>query len=217
VSYETALYNSSDSISAVVAFVNYQKGIVSAYTSANVNVETYAKISKISSKAYLNASASMSSQLSFSCAKSEYMRDALIIQQAMEAKFQSAGATSLQSSAVVVAGASLSTSVKSSVNIGQIANAFAQYHSSIVDQLKLTLNTQVTACNSIDASINGFVGMKVTLNAAIGVGVSTNAIVDAYVSFYNSIKILVQASLSGASSSQISAATDILILANINS
>lgn len=217
VSFETALYNSSDSISAATAFVNYQKAIVSAYVSANVNAETYAKISKISSQAYLNASSSMSSQLSFACAKSEYMRDAFVIQQAMEAKFQSAGATSLQSSAVVTAGASLSTAVKSSVNSNQIANAFAQYHSSIVDQLKLTLNTQATAINSIDASINGFSGIKLTLNAAIGVGVSTNAIVDAYVIFYNSIKVLVQASLSGASSSQISASTDILILANVNS
>jgi len=217
VSFETALYNSSDSISAAAAFVNYQKTIVSAYANANVNAETYAKISKIASKAYINASASMSSQLSFACAKSEYMRDAFVIQQAMEAKFQSAGATSLQSGAVVTAGASLSTSVKSSVNINQIANAFEQYHSSIVDQLKLTLNTHVTAINSIDASINGISGFKLTLNAIIGVGVSTNAIVEAYVSFYNSIKVLVQVSLSGASSSQISASADILILANINS
>lgn len=215
VSFETALFNSSESTSADAAFVNYQKAIIAAYAKANVNVETYARITNIASKTYLNASASMSSQLSFACAKSEYMRDAFVLQQAIEAKFQSAGASSQQSSAVVVAGASLSTSIKNSVSINQIANAFAQYHSSIVDQLKLTLSTQVTAISTIDASINGLSGLKFTLNAAIGVGVSTNAIVNAYVSFYNSIKTLVQSSLSGASSSQISAATEILILANI--
>lgn len=214
VSYETALYNSSDSMSVAAAFTSYQKAIISAYTSANVSVEAYAKISDISSKAFLNASADMSSQLSFACAKSDYMTAALIMQQAVEAKFQSAGATSTQSGAVVTAGASLSGSIESSVSIGQIATAFAQYHSSIVNQLKLTLSTQATTVDSIDASINGFVGLKATLNAAVGVGVTTDIIVNAYVVFYNSIKTLVLSSLSGASTLQISAATDILILAN---
>lgn len=217
VSYETALYNSSDSISAATAFVSYQKAIISAYISANVNVETYAKISKISSQAYLNASANMSSQASFACAKSEYMIDAFILDQAMKAKFQAAGATSAQSGAIITVGASLATSLKSSININQIATAFVQYHSSIIAQLKLALSTQTAVIDMIDMGINGMAGAKATLNAAIGAGVSTNVIVEAYVSFYNSIKTLVQSSLSGASSSQISIAADIMILANINS
>lgn len=217
IAYETALYNSSDSESAAAAFVNYQKAIISANATANVNVETFAKLSEICSRAYLNASASMSSQVSFACAKSEYMSDAFILDQAMQTKFQAVGATSTQSGAVVTAGVTLTNSIASSVSVSQIVTAFAQYHSSIVSQLKLALNAQATTIDTIDSSINGMVGAKATLNASIGAGVSTNILVNAYVSFCNSIKTLVQNSLSTATSAtQLSAAADILVLANIN-
>lgn len=215
VSYEAALYNSTSAAAESAAFMSYQKAIIAAYTSANVSVETYAKLSDICSKAYLNASAGMSTQLSFACAKSDYIAASLILQQAIEAKFQSIGATSAQTSTVVAAGVSLSASIESSVNIGQIKTAFSQYHSSIVSQLKLTLSTQAVLLESIDANINATVGSKATLNAAVGVGVTASVIVNAYVAFYNSVKTLVQSSLSSASTLQISAATDILILANI--
>ncbi|MCK9618811.1 MAG: hypothetical protein M0R21_13370 [Lentimicrobiaceae bacterium] len=215
--FETALYNADDSQSAdEEKFDNFQKAIVSAYASANVKAETYAKLSVISSEAFVNAAASMSLPIYFASAESNYLRVAFIMRQAMEAKFMEAGASSAQSSAVVSAGANLTNSIKSSVSISQIADAFVQYHSAVVAQLKLTLSAQATAIGTIDTSINGIVGANATLNVTIGATVSADIIVNAYVNYFNSVKTLVQTSLSGASSTQINAASDILILANLN-
>jgi len=215
--FEAALYNADDSQSAdEEKFDNFQKAIVSAYASANVKAETYAKLSAISSKAFINAAASMSSPIYFASAESNYLRVAFIMRQAMEAKFQEAGASSTQSSAVVSAGANLTSSIKSSVSLNQIADAFVQYHNSIIAQLKLTMSGYVNAIDMMDASINGNVGIKAILNGAIGATVSTDAIVNAYVNFSNSCKALVQTNMSGAMSTQVNTASEILLLANMN-
>ena len=215
--FEAALYNADDSQSAdEEKFDNFQKAIVSAYVSANVKAETYAKLSAISSKAFINAAAGMSSPIYFASAESNYLRVAFIMRQAMEAKFQEAGASSAQLSAVVSAGANLTSSIKSSVSLNQIADAFVQYHNSIVAQLKLTMSAYVNTIDMMDASINGNVGIKAMLNGAIGATVSTDAIVNAYVTFSNSCKTLVQSNMSGAMSAQVNTASEILLLANLN-
>ena len=215
--FEAALYNTDDSQSAYEEkFDNFQKAIVSAYANANVKAETYAKLSAISSKAFVNAAASMSSPIYFASAESNYLRVAFIMRQAMEAKFQEAGASSAQLSAVVSAGANLSGSIKSSASISQITDAFVQYHNSIIAQLKLTMGAYVNTIDMMDANINGNVGMKVMLKGAIGATASTDAIVSAYVNFANSCKSLIQTNMSGAMSSQINTASEILLLANLN-
>jgi len=215
--FEAALYHADDSQSAdEEKFDNFQKAIVSAYANANVKAETYAKLSTISSKAFVNGAASMSSPIYFASAESNYLRVAFIMRQAMEAKFQEAGASSTQSSAVVSAGANLTSSIKSSVSLNQIADAFVQYHNSIIAQLKLTMSGYVNAIDMMDASINGNVGIKAILNGAIGATVSTDAIVNAYVNFSNSCKALVQTNMSSAMSTQVNTASEILLLANMN-
>jgi len=215
--FEAALYHADDSQSAdEEKFDNFQKAIVSAYANANVKAETYAKLSTISSKAFVNGAASMSSPIYFASAESNYLRVAFIMRQAMEAKFQEAGASSTQSSAVVSAGANLTSSIKSSVSLNQIADAFVQYHNSIIAQLKLTMSGYVNAIDMMDASINGNVGIKAILNGAIGATVSTDAIVNAYVNFSNSCKALVQTNMSSAMSAQVNTASEILLLANMN-
>jgi len=215
--FEAALYNADDSQSAdEEKFDNFQKAIVSAYASANVKAETYAKLSVISSKAFVNATANLSLPVYFASAESNYLRVAFIIRQAIEAKFLEAGASGAQSSAVVSAGANLTSSIKSSVSINQIADAFVQYHNAIIAQLKLTMSAQVNTIDMMDASINGIVGIKAMLNGSIYATASTDAIVNAYVNFSNSCKALVQSNMSGVMSAQVNTASEILLLANMN-
>lgn len=215
--FEAALYNADDSQSAdEEKFDNFQKAIVSAYASANVKAETYAKLSVISSKAFVNATANMSLPVYFASAESNYLRVAFIIRQAIEAKFLEAGASSAQSSAIVSAGANLTSSIKSSVSINQIADAFVQYHNAIIAQLKLTMSGQVNTIDMMDASINGNIGIKAMLNGSIDATASTDAIVNAYINFSNSCKTLVQLNMTGAMSAQVNTASEILLLANMN-
>jgi hypothetical protein len=217
VSFEEALYIAGDSQSnAENKFSIYQTAIISAYANANVKAESYAKLSEITSRVFINATASMSSQTYVACAKSNYLRIAFVIRQAMEAKFQETGASSSQVSAVASAGVTLSSSIKSSVTIDQIITAFAQYNSAVVAQLKLTFSFQATIIDTIEANIQGAGGAKAILNASVGASASTDMIIAAYLSFSNSVKTLVQTSLTGVSSTQVNAATEIFILANMN-
>ncbi|MFA5972802.1 MAG: hypothetical protein WC780_10665 [Lentimicrobiaceae bacterium] len=217
VAFEAALYNAGDSqSSAEDQFNTYQSAIISAYTNANVKAETYAKLSEISSKVFVNATASMSSQTYFACAKSNYLRIAFITKQAIDAKFQETGASSSQVSAIASAGVTLSASIKNSVSISQIINAFAQYHSAVVAQLKLTFSAQATNIDIIEASLSSVGGAATVLRASVGVSASTDVIINAYLSFFNSTKTLIQNSLTGVSATQVNAAVEILVMSNMN-
>ena len=87
-------------------------------------------------------------------------------------------------SAVASAGTSLSTSIKNSITFNQMMDAFAQYHSSVVAQLKLTFSAYANTIDTIEAGVNGMGGMKAILNTAVGATVSTDVIVNAYVNFF---------------------------------
>lgn len=216
-SFEAALYAAGESQSASeTEWNNYQRAMISAYTNAGVKVEAYAKLMGISSKAFVNSAASMSSSAYIAASKSYYLRLALVLKTAAEAKFQEAGASSSQISAVASAGTSLSASIKNSTTFNQMMDAFAQYHSSVVAQLKLTFSAYANTIDTIEAGVNGMGGMKAILNTAIGVAVSTDVIVNAYVNFFNSCKTVTQTAMTGASSAQVSAVSDILILVNMN-
>jgi hypothetical protein len=74
----------------------------------------------------------------------------------------------------------------------------------------------VNTIDMMDANINGNGGIKAMLKVAVGATASTDAIVSAYVNFSNSCKTLIQTNMSGAMSSQINTASEILLLANLN-
>ncbi len=211
------LYMNGDSDSGVEsAFNNYENSVIAATASSNINASTYAGLMRIGLSAYTNASASMQSQARFATSKSFYLRYALALNYAMKQQFQAAGASSAQVNSVNSAGVTLYSSIKNSTDADGIANAFAQYQSSIKSELKLTLSSHATAVDSVDATINAANGAKVILSSSINFGVSLDVIVNAYVTFFNAVKTASQTAFAGATSTQASAAAQILILATVN-
>jgi hypothetical protein len=198
------------------AYNNYENTVLTANTTNNLNANVYAELMRIGLSAYTNASASMQSQARFATSKSFYLRYALVLNYAMKQQFQAAGATSDQINSVNSAGVSLYSSIKNSANLGDVDNAFIQYQSSIKSQLKVTLNSYSSFIDTIDSSVNASSGAKAVLNTSINTGVSFSTIINAYIAFYNSIKTLAQATITGASSTQVNAASQILIMANMN-
>lgn len=216
-SFQTSLYNNVNSQSSVSQdFQTYQRAYVTAYTNSNVKLETYATLLRISSRAYMSQSAQMSSNASFSASQSINAHSAFVIRNAVETKFQAAGASSAQISAVTNAGAALSASIASATTINQISDAYVQYHNTVAAQLKVVLSAYASSIDTIDATINSTGGAKAILNAALSVSASSEIIINTYVTFFNSIKTLSQTSLVGATSAQVDAATQIFILANMN-
>lgn len=214
---DVKLYESDDSDDMEENhFDNYQDVMLSAYSTANVNADIYAKLVRIGLSAFVNASSSMSEQMKLEISKCLYQRYSYVLAKAELVQFQAAGATASQINAVASAGITLRSSIKNAVSTNQIADAFAQFHSSITSQLKLTLTSYASAIDSIDIAVNASGGAKSVLNLVLSSSISFDLVINAYVTFFNSIKTLAQTTLTGATSAQVNAAAQILILANMN-
>lgn len=211
---DAALYNSGDTEEEIEKEIQYYEERVCA--NSNVNASVHAELMRIGVTTFLNATTSMSTNGRLAIAKSFYKRYASVLNVAMKQQFQAAGATEAQINAAASAGAALYSSIKTAADLNVIANAFVQYHSSIKSQLKITLASYASAIETIDMSINSAASAKTILNASVIGLVSLDAIINAYVVFFNSVKTTTQVTMVGASSSQINAASRVLILANMN-
>ncbi|MEW5842927.1 MAG: carboxypeptidase-like regulatory domain-containing protein [Bacteroidota bacterium] len=214
---DAAMYMSGDTEEETDNDMNDCEGtVLSTYASQNINVSAYAKLMRIGLTAFVNSTSSMDAQTRLAIVRSFYKRYSFVLNFSMKQQFQAAGASDAQISAVASAGAALYGSIKSSTNLTQISDAFVQYHSSVESQLKVTLSSYATQIDTIDTSINSGGGAKDVFSAALNISTSFDTVINAYVTFFTAVKTAVQATLVGASSIQVSAATQILILANMN-
>ena len=211
---DAALYNSDDTEDEADSVVNEYEGSVSANSSINANV--YAELMRIGVTTFINATTSMTANGRVAIAKSFYKRYAFVLNIAMKQQFQAAGATDAQINEVASAGATLYSSIKTSADLNQMADAFVQYHTSIKSQLKVTLSSYAATIETVDTSINEAASAKAILNTSLNGTILLDAIINAYVTFFNSVKTSTQVALVGASSAQVNAASQILILANMN-
>lgn len=211
------LYMSGDSETEVeTAHINYESAVISTCASSNISTSAYAELRRIGLSAYTSASSSMEAQARFELTKCYYKRYAIALNFAMSEQFQVAGASNTQLNTVTTAGITLYGSIKNSTDVNQINEAFVQYHSTIKSQLQITLNAYANLIDTLDATINASGSTKALLNAALSVGATTDIIINAYITFFNSVKTSTQTTLAGASSTQVNAASQILILANMN-
>lgn len=211
------LYRSNDTeIDKETVNNNYANSVLAVYASNNVNSRVYAELLRIGMASYNSASASINSQVRFATAKSFYLHYSLILNHSMKQQFQAVGASAAQVNTVNSAGLSLYAAIKNSSNQEEINNAFVQYHSNIKAQLKVVLSAYSTLIDAIDATINANTGAKVVLSSSLNTSITSNAIINAYISFFNSVRTTTQAALTTASSAQVNAASQILILINMN-
>ncbi len=214
---DAAMYMSGDTEDEADNDMNdYEGTVLSTYSSQNINVSAFAELMRIGLTAFVNSTSSMNAQTRHVIVRNFYKRYAFVLNYAVKQQFQLAGASNTQISAVGSAGATLFGSIKSSTDISQITEAFVQYHSSVGSQLKVTLSSYSTIIDTIDASINAGGGAKEVLTTALSGNASIDAIINVYVTFFTAVKTSVQTTLIGASSTQVSAVSQILILANMN-
>lgn len=214
---DESLYMSGDSDDEADNDVNdYEGTVLSASVSNNISASSYAELMRIGLTAFINASSSMSAQAKFAVAKSFSKRYAFVLSFAMQEQFTAAGASNAQVNAVAAAGNTLYASVKSSTDMNQIASAYTQYGASIQSELKITLNAYASLIDSIYTNINSSAGAKTSLIAVASSSISFDSIVTAYLNFFTTVKTTTTTSLAGTSQSQASAASQIIILSNMN-
>jgi hypothetical protein len=197
-------------------FKSYEGNVVSACASKNISATAYAELMRIGLSAFSNASASMEAQARLALSKSLYKRYAVVLGFAMNQQFQAAGASNAQINSMAAAGVTLYNSIKTASDVNQINDAFVQYHSAAKVQLQAALAAYATLLETLDLTVNASGGAKALLTASLNLGASVDLIINSYVNFYNSLKTSVQTALTGASAAQVSAASHVLILANMN-
>jgi hypothetical protein len=211
---DAALYNSSDSELETENVINDYD--IYVFANSTINSAVYAELVRIGATAFINATVNLSANGRLAVMQSYCKRYAFVLSVAMKQQFQAAGASDTQINAVVSAGTTLYNTLRTSVSYDQMVNAFAQYRLAVKSQLKLVLSSHATSIEAIDTSINGTASAKTILNASIIGSISSDLIINAYVAFFNSVKSTTQAALVGASSAQVNASSQIMILANMN-
>ncbi|MCX6170178.1 MAG: hypothetical protein NTX65_12605 [Ignavibacteriales bacterium] len=214
---DLALYNSADSDDeADKDKDNFQQTVLSGYANNNISASVYAELLRIGITTFINSSASMNSSARLALAQCFNKRYSFVLNLAMIQQFQALGASSAQMNAVASAGAALASSIKTAVDINAITNAYVQYHYAIKSQIEVTLAAYSSLIESLDVSINGFGSSKTILSGSISSTISADVIINAYTAFFNSVKVAAQSSLAATTQAQISAASQVLIMSNMN-
>lgn len=213
--FETSLYAAGESQSSYdAAFETYQQAMINAYVNAGIEKSKCAKIIEISTAEMFRASTSLSSEARLAVRKSSAKRKAYACRRAQEEECDSAGAEPAQKNTVISAGVTLEASIDAAASVEEIEAAFVAYHDTVVEQLRITLDAHASVITSVDSSINSSSGLRAVLFASLITAVNTDAVVNAYIAFYNGVKTLVETGMSGATSAEINAAAEILLLAN---
>ncbi len=215
-SLESSLNSAAGSSSAdTVALQSYYAATIAAYVAAGVPIEVIAKTEDESCAALTNTSATMSAQAAFSVRQSASLIRAVLIGQAVAAKMQVAGASQSEITAASNANAVLFASIVGAATSSDIASAFASYHAAVLAQLQATAGTSASAVATADSNINASGGARAALQTTVSAAVTTSAVVQAYSTFYTSVGAAMQG-MSGMSSAQLDATTQVLILINSN-
>lgn len=212
---ESALYFANDNqVSIDAAFEAYTEATVDAYVNNSSSAETCAKIVDISVQTLVNVSAGLSSDIKLALIKSVSIKRAQTCSDAVEDEFESSGGSQSYMNVLVSAQINLLVTINAASSYSQIADAFAQFNAVVVEQFKLILSAHANAIANVNTSINSSGGPKTTLSAAVSTTTNADVVLNAYVTFYNSISTMVESSLSTASSAQIESTSEVLILSN---
>lgn len=193
------------------AFEFYANATIVAYQNAGLDVSACGKVYEAASRVLINSAASINASVKFAIQKRIALVKAKIINFIIQAKFTAMGAAQVQMTVLVTAAVTLNDSIKIATTFSEIITAFDNYHTAVINELKITLGTNGTSITTIESDI---AGMKATLESSVSFSVSSDVVVNAYIMFYASVKTTVESILTAASQVQVNATTQILILLN---
>lgn len=208
---ERDLFVASSQSEIDAAFETYASATINAYNSAGLDVSAYGKVVEASSRVFINNASSLSTSAQFAANKRIAILKAKIINFVVQAKFTAMGASQAQLNTLITAAATLNASIKVSSTSSEIITAFDNYHTVVVNELRIILGIDATTMATLESNIAGF---KSTLKSSVSASASSDIIVNAYMKYYKDVKGIVESTLTTASQIELNATTQILILLN---
>lgn len=208
---ERDLFVASSQADIDAAFESKANATINAYKNAGFDVSVYGKVFEPASRVFINSAASISASAKFAAEQRIAKLRAKIINFIVQAKFTAMGAAQAQMDAVISAATTLNASIDAATTSSEIVTAFDNYHTAVVNQLKITLNVDDATMATLESNIAGF---KATLKSSASASASTEVVVNAYMKFYSDIKTSTESVLSSATQAQITATAQLLIMLN---
>lgn len=207
--------NSSNSVEArQEAYATFRTSFTEAYLNAEMKASTAAKIVEMWGRVFINSISNASAEVKSEMNTQVSLLTATIIDTAVKAEMEAAGAEQSSRDAVVQAGVTLKSEINASAGVmSEIRAAFETYHNEVRTALENDSNFSASAIVAVDSEINSNSGAKSSFDSSISATVSANLVINIYNSFYNSIESTVESNVSG-SETKLDAVTELMILIN---
>ncbi|MEX0820861.1 MAG: carboxypeptidase-like regulatory domain-containing protein [Rhodothermales bacterium] len=181
----------------------FEVALIEAYTSAGVHIATQARARQSGRAALVRMGAP-----TFAMEKQAELMASLAMAHAVDASFESEGASNDRLTALADARADLIAAIRAAGSASAIGEAHASYESEVKTELGAEANVDLSVLETAAAAIST---SKTALNAAVSAAGSAAAIANAYVQFYASAQSAIEASLAGATT-KASLAADVLAM-----
>lgn len=217
INLESSLFAAAENQAATAAAVeNYQKALINAYVNAEISANTYAKVREISTKVLMNALTSTDADLQFRVNQSASMMESHALEVAAQTAFSDFGATNSEIVAVTNAAIALRASISAAETAQEISQSYEAFKSAVITALSISASSHAAAITTINTSINGTGGVKAILETALAIAITPQSVINAYLTFFNSIETLVTSSLISATPEEVQLISEALILINMN-
>lgn len=211
------LFTAGSASAKAEAYDRFHEAIASAHVDAEVNANAYARAKEMASNLLIKNAVGLSTTARSEVRVKTALLVSLAIDQAMQARLNIANAAESSIQAAVQAGTQLRTELKAKTTAtkSEIQAIFETYNDAIVEVLKQEFSANSETIVSINSEINSTAGIKATLESTIEASTSTDVIVQAYNTFYSSVRSVVDSLFSSANETEAQLIADVMILINI--
>lgn len=195
----------------------FMEAVAHAYVDAGVDASAYARAKELSGRILLKNCTSISSEARSEIRSNAALLASYAINTAVQAKMEAANAAGHSVQAAAQAGAQLRSDIKAVANASEedIDAAFETYNQAIVDILQQEFPADAGTIANISSHINSIGGAKAALKATITVSADTDVIIEAYSTFYASVRATVDTLFTAATNTEAAFVTDVMILINL--
>lgn len=216
--YEAELAGSSSVNEKETAFDTFLEAYLTAYTEAEFEHESIAKLAHMRVNVIQNTFSSASADVEDVIYASTSLFAALAVDAAARTNAEASGMSDASVSAIADAGTSLKNEIKTSANASaDVEAAFQTYHEEVRQAMENDSSTEAGVILEIDSEINVSGGSKAVFNSALSNVISVNLLSDVYMSFTNSIESNVDGKSDSLGELNAEAIANLFILINLNS
>lgn len=195
----------------------FMEAVAHAYVDAGVDASAYARAKELSGLILLKNCTSISSEARSEIRSNAALLASYAINTAVQAKMEAANAAGQSVQAAAQAGAQLRSDIKAVANASEedIDAAFETYNQAIVDILQQEFPADAGTIANISSQINSIGGAKAALKTTITVSADTDVIIEAYSTFYASVRATVDTLFTAATNTEAAFVTEVMILINL--